>query len=83
MEDKNNSDNFNEAEYIQGFNSAFTLKEKKPDLYDLVVKNIKGQSDYMDGLVDGGTEYEAERMKHLYKEQIITQQKNQSRDNGR
>jgi len=75
---------FSEKDYTNGFNDGYNLRERKPDLYQLVITNIKGRSDYLDGLVDGGNEQEAEHFKQRYKEHIINQQRNSnSQDRNR
>jgi hypothetical protein len=50
-------------QYQHGFNSGYTLAKYNPTLYVNINKNLEPTSDFIDGLLSGGNQYELELTK--------------------
>lgn len=50
------TDNFNEEEYISGFNKGYYLAKEFPELAD-ILRNATGTSDRLEGMKDGREQY--------------------------
>lgn len=51
----------NEKLYAKGFNNGYILAKHTPDIYSVIEKGIKPQTDYLEGFISGGKEYEIEK----------------------
>lgn len=59
-----------EQEYTKGFNSGYLIAKHEPELYTELGKSIEAKTDYLEGFVSGGKEYEHQKTmtKHIDKE---------------
>lgn len=51
-------------EYLKGFNEGYLLAKESPELTDKL-SSIKGESDRTKGFLDGGKEYNLEKIRDL------------------
>ena len=64
-------------EYVKGFNNGYLLRKNHPVLAKSLLRGASGKSEYLDGLKDGGQEYEKEWAKNLeeMKQQQVEEKK--------
>lgn len=69
-----------DLEYKKGFNHGYRLKEGERQLFfDTLVKGLQGDSPYKDGLVDGGKQFELDRMRRQMQERMQEQRRGKGR----
>lgn len=71
----------NDERYLKGFNSGYILAKHTPEIYAVIENGIEPKSDYLEGFVSGGKQYEMEKhspTKHHNKE--ISKDKIKDRD---
>lgn len=52
-----------EERYIQGFNAGYRIQKDAPDILKKMLSDMKGESQYIKGLQDGGYQLTLEQMK--------------------
>jgi len=64
-------------EYVQGFNNGYIIRKNHPLLMKTLTKGIKENSEYVEGLKAGGSQYESEMklMMSKFKQVRITAHK--------
>lgn len=73
-----------DQEYKKGFNHAYALKENGRELfYDTIIKGLQGESAYRDGLVEGGRQFDQDRVKQRLKERMNQGKSNERGHSGR
>lgn len=58
----------NEDNYIKGFNAGYLMQEKSPELYKQLSDGINKDSDFINGLKDGGEQFINDARSTLMKE---------------
>jgi hypothetical protein len=71
----------NEELFKRGFNSGYLIAKHEPELYSTITKGLDNKTDYTDGLISGGKEYEME--KHAPEKHHSKESKGKDKDIGK
>lgn len=77
-------------EYLEGFNNGYILRAHSPELAQVMVQTLRGNTDYVQGMKDGSVQFEKEMDNEIFRwaeQHKENQQKvpkpNKEKDKGR